>query len=195
MVTDDELCNLVDEENKECQICGVLVSTTQSTENANKIFGGINTAGGLLQICTAENPITAYGAVIGGLSFNDNPVTDGIIKAQIVTSFATCLNAVNSQAIGGNELSINNSPVQASSSQSSQEASSVQVNGTDSSQEASSIQVNGTNSSQEASSIQVNGTDSSQEPKISSQNVEVNKAIEQQPKETTVLPLFNFSPQ
>jgi hypothetical protein len=43
--------------------------------------------------------------------------------------------------------------------------------------------------------VQTNSMQSSQGPWVSSQNVEVNKAMEQEQKANSVLPLFNFNPQ
>jgi YVTN family beta-propeller protein len=95
MVTDDELCNLVDEENKECQICGVLVSTLLAPSAASIVFNAINTYDpnppdgetGLEAICTSDNPITAYNTFVDQIPY---PPADPGLQLFLNKQFATC---------------------------------------------------------------------------------------------------------
>ena len=119
-VTDTALCNLVNQENKECQVCVPLSITPFQPETAGFINNAINDfPGGLGGICTSDDPITTYGTVIRGID-ELGPVTHDTI----IDSFTDCVNAagVTSQSISGSQLSVNNSPLQTSNIQSSNES-------------------------------------------------------------------------
>ena len=94
-VTDLDLCNLVDVENKECQICATLVDSVLATSAANIVFNAINAYDpsppdgetGLEAICTSANPITAYNAFVDQIPY---PPADPGLPLFLKKQFATC---------------------------------------------------------------------------------------------------------
>ncbi len=116
MVTSLELCDLVDEDLKECQICAALVNTVVPQEIAMMIFEAINAhTGGLVDICTTDDPSATY---------NGLPGLQGEQYTTAKANFAACLDAAGVS----NALSVNSSPVKASSTDSSPEPKTASQN-------------------------------------------------------------------
>ncbi len=95
-VTDEDLCDLVDVENKECQICATLVNTILAPSAANIVFDAINAYDpsppdgetGLEAICTSDDPITAaYNTFVDQIP---NPPADPGLQLFLKNEFANC---------------------------------------------------------------------------------------------------------
>jgi hypothetical protein len=91
-VTSLELCNLVDEEFKECQICATLVNTIINQEFAFEAFQGFNDfPGGVSGICKSADIEAAYNGVI------DQAITEEDVRPFLKDNFAACIAATENE--------------------------------------------------------------------------------------------------
>ena len=95
IVTDLDLCDLVTEQNKECQTCATLVNSLLAPSAVNIVFDAINAfdpappggGTGLEEICTSDDPITAYNTFVDQIPY---PPADPGLKVFLKEKFATC---------------------------------------------------------------------------------------------------------
>ena len=190
IVTDPALCDLVTEDLKGCNTCVLFgVGGTDGT-NAFNLISGINDfvntdtdpdSLGPEALCelTGDELIDAYNDIV------DATVSGGNAD-QAKELFADCIATVEAQelTVGNDMTASNNAPTQTSNNAPTQTSNNAPTQTSN----------NAPTQTSNNAPTQTSNKQSNQEQKVSNQNVEVNKQIEQ-PKKSSILPLFTFKPQ